>query len=401
MPGTKNHVTVPKAYQGREQTYIKHELLRVYLKRLFLIIGMSAQQLGVSELCYVDGFAGPWQDESDDISSTSIAISLEILDECRKELEKQNRSIRIRALYVEKNKPAFARLEHYLHERTPMGIETKALEGDFIELQQAILDWSGNKGFAFFFLDPKGWTPVGVKVLRPLLARPQSEFLINFMYDFVSRAASMRDYQEHMVALLGNVPDADNLHGTAREKRLLNIYRQNLKLWMPATPRWPARSAYVRVLDRHKERTKYHLVYLTSHPHGIVVFMQISEALEPVQKLVRASTKQASRIKKTGQAELFVPTDLAEIEEQPVDIAEVENFWLTCLSTEPKKFGEAEFADLLEETDWLPGDLQRALGNLIASGAVCNLDAEGKRKSRFLHFEKKYGERLQLTGSEK
>lgn len=69
-------VSVPDAYRGREQSYIKHELLRAYLKRLFLIVGMGAHRLGVHELSYVDCFAGPWQDESRDLGSTSIAISL-------------------------------------------------------------------------------------------------------------------------------------------------------------------------------------------------------------------------------------------------------------------------------------------------------------------------------------
>lgn len=140
--------------------------------------------------------------------------------------------------------------------------------------------------------------------------------------------------------------------------------------------------------------------YLTSHPHGITVFMAISEELEPVQRFVRVSTKQTSRIERSGQDELWIAGDLANTDEQPVDIAEVEQFWLEQLSDRPIRFGEAEFADLLEKTDWLPGDLQRALGNLIAKGKVCNLDSTGKRKSRFLHYEKN-GERLQLTGSKK
>ncbi|MEK6209604.1 MAG: three-Cys-motif partner protein TcmP [Pseudomonadota bacterium] len=398
MPDRRNADALPAAYQGKEPSFIKHELLRAYLKRLFLIIGMSAQKLGITELCYVDGFAGPWLDESDDLGSTSIAISLGILDECKRELEEQGRPVRIRALYVEKEKAPFTRLERYLRERTPTGIEAKPLEGDFVNLQRTILDWCGSAAFAFFFLDPKGWKSVGVKALQSLLARPQSEFLITFMYDFVTRFMSKQDLETHMLDLLGEKPSVGELHGLGREKYVLSIYRRNLKQLMPAKVRWPARSAYVRVLDRARERTKYHLVYLTSHPHGITVFMEISEALEPVQKLVRASTKQASRIEKTGQGELWTAKDMADADEQPVDIAEVEQFWLERLSDQPIKFGEAEFADLLEETDWLPGDLQRALGNLIATGKVCNLDAEGKRISRFLHFEKKNGERLQMTG---
>jgi three-Cys-motif partner protein len=394
MPNRRNADALPAAYRGKEPSYIKHELLRSYLKGLFLIIGMSAQKLGVTELCYVDGFAGPWLDESDDLGSTSIAISLDILDECKRELEKQGRPVRIRALYVEKEKAPFTRLEHYLRERALVGIEAKALPGDFVDLQEKVLEWCGATAFAFFFLDPKGWISVGVKALQPLLKRPQSEFLITFMYDFVTRFVSKQDLETHMIELLGEAPNVGELHGLAREKYVLNIYRRNLKRLMPAKTHWPARSAYVRVLDRKKDRTKYHLVYLTGHHHGIVVFMEISEALEPVQKLVRASTKQASRVEKSHQEELFAPRDLVDSHDQVVDVTEVEQFWLERLSEHAKRFGETEFADLLEETDWFPGDLQRALGNLITAGKVRNLDMTNPRRTRFLHFENG-GERLQ------
>lgn len=69
MPDTKNNGTVPDTYQGREQAYIKHRLLEGYLEKLFLIVGMSSSKLGITELCYVDCFAGPWGDESEDMSS--------------------------------------------------------------------------------------------------------------------------------------------------------------------------------------------------------------------------------------------------------------------------------------------------------------------------------------------
>jgi hypothetical protein len=295
---------------------------------------------------------------------------------------------------------AFDRLEHHVREHTPAGIEAKALPGDFVELQQVVLDWCGTAAFAFFFLDPKGWKPVGVKVLQPLLARPQSEFLITFMYEFVGRFASKQDLEMHMLDLLGESPGVGDLHGLAREKHILNIYRRNLKRLMPVKHHWPARSAYVRVLDRERDRTKYHLVYLTSHPHGIVVFMDISEALEPVQKLVRASTKQASRIEKSGQEELFAAGDLVASDDEVVDIAAVEQFWLEQLPDQPKRFRESEFADLLEETDWFPDDLQRALGNLISAGKARNLDMKKPRPRRVLHFENN-GELLQrLRGNQ-
>lgn len=400
MTGKSGSILLPEAYRGREQAYVKHCLLEGYLKKLFLIVGMSAARLGIREMRYVDCFAGPWGDESEAIESTSIAVSLRVLSKCRQALENQGIRVQFRALYVERDPKAFARLKRYLNEREDDGIDAESLEGDFVELRPAILEWASRDSFAFFFVDPTAWRPVSVRVLEPLLQRPQSEFLINFMYDFVSRTASMHDFQPQIEELLGEEPDLGRLHGTEREKALLGIYRRNLKKSVPTEAQSPARSAYVRVLDPEKNRPKYHLVYLTSHPRGIIEFMEISEKLDLVQKRVRAATQQRKRIAKTGMGELFGSDEHVRDEQGHASLDEVERFWIGCLGEEPRRFGQAEFADMLEETDWFPGDFQRALGNLIASGRVCNLDAAKKRRTRFLHPEKR-GERLQLIEGRK
>ena len=92
---------------------------------------------------------------------------------------------------------------------------------------------------------------------------------------------------------------------------------------------------------------------------------------------------------------MFGAPEQADGQEGHVSVSEVEKYWLDRLTPAPRLFGEKEFADMLEETDWFPSDLQRALGNLMKQGLVQNLDAPGKRRSRFLHYEKD-GERLQL-----
>jgi len=79
---------------------------------------------------------------------------------------------------------------------------------------------------------------------------------------------------------------------------------------------------------------------------------------------------------------------------------QVEQLWLKLLSAEPRRIGHAEFADMLETTDWFPSDHQRALGSLLGKGMVRNLDAAKRRRTRFLHLDKG-GERLQLTGEMK
>lgn len=398
MSGGDDNGMMPEAYLGNETGYIKHQLLKNYLKKLIMIIGMSAKKLGISELCYVDCFAGPWRDESDDLSSTSIAISLDILEECLTELKKHDQSVKMRALYVENDEQAFARLDSYLESRSTNNphFSAERLHGDFVELRPKILEWCGNEAFVFFFIDPKNWEPVSINILAKLLARPRSEFIITFMYDFLNRFIEWEKLHDQMSLLLGQLPDLKGLSSSDREERILDIYRENLKSKITSNAGWPARSAYLRVLDRQKERTKYHLVYLTTHPRGIIEFMTISEKVEVVQKQVRGTTKLSEEEKKSGMSDLFRDDENCfQGAEDVQDAMVAELAWLSRITECPKIFDEKIFAEIIEETNLTPSDLQKALGKLIKENRVINLDEKGKRRSKFLHYEKH--ERLRLS----
>ncbi|MBR7784440.1 hypothetical protein, partial [Undibacterium luofuense] len=125
------HEIIPTAYVGREQAYIKHLLLDGYLERLLYIVGWSANLLGHDEIIFVDCFAGPWQDESNDLGSTSIAISMNLLSKVQYALKAVNKPVKFRAVYVEKNDQAFARLESFLSKNSPRNVPTSAIHGDF------------------------------------------------------------------------------------------------------------------------------------------------------------------------------------------------------------------------------------------------------------------------------
>ena len=74
----------------------------------------------------------------------------------------------------------------------------------------------------------------------------------------------------------------------------------------------------------------------------------------------------------------------------------VDAFLQRTLAAGESRIGTAEFADILETTNWLPGDLQGSLVRLVKAGTVRNLDADAsKRRTKPLHFEK--AERLQLA----
>lgn len=62
----------PDAYEGREQTYLKHFVLKNYLERVAYNI-FSFQD----NFAYVDCFSGPWKSGSQSYEDTSFKIAID------------------------------------------------------------------------------------------------------------------------------------------------------------------------------------------------------------------------------------------------------------------------------------------------------------------------------------
>jgi three-Cys-motif partner protein len=390
--------TVPAVYEGRIPALVKHTLLKSYLEKLVLIIGMNGRKAGKAEICYVDCFAGPWGSDDEDLDGTSIALSLKTLAACKAELAKRGVDARMRALYIEKDKAAFKKLAKFLAERATSEVEHDCRNGDFVDLRDDILNWCGTSAFTFFFVDPKGWTPIVIDVMEPLLKRPRSEFLINFIYDFINRTMSISAFEDDMRKLLRRSVDVDDMSPSEREKALLGAYRDGLKSCVPTgRAEFRARTAYVGVMHPSQERTKYHLVYLTSHHTGVVEFMDISEKVDIVQARVRAATKLEQKEKFSGMGDLFADEAAPDSGQGRSSQDEVDAFWREYLHAGERRIDTATLADILEATDWFPGELQASLVRLVKAGELTNLDADAsKRRSKPLHYEKQ-GERLKLV----
>ena len=379
-----------ESYRGREQTYIKHKLLAAYLERLFMIIGLFQPVIR-----YVDCFSGPWKEKDETLQDTSIGISLEIMKKCRDGIIKMGKTVSFQALFIEKDKAGFEKLKDHLIKIKSPGIELSARQGDFFELRDEILSWCGERDFAFFFIDPTGWKKVvEISTLAPLLKRPNSEFLINFMYDFLLRTHTQDSFQEDMREIFGETPKTMDMTSKQREKFLIDLYRSRLKQIAPSIGGKP-RVAHVPILYPLRDRSFYHLVYLTRHPRGIVVFMEESEKLDFVQRQVREQAKKNNRERKTGQLEFSFYNDVNP--ETQVDLKDVKAYWLSKLSLQPRSFGIKQLADMIEETGWFESDFQTAFKELTEDGVVANLDDKtNRRRKRFVHFDAAHSSGEQL-----
>jgi len=378
---------IDKYYEGREHSAIKHELLKGYLEKLLFIIGIS----GVKEITYVDCFAGPWSDESEGLHGTSIAISLDRLKLVREGLAANNKiyDIKFRAIYVEEQKSRYAKLKDFLDKNCPSYIEHYALHGDYSKLQDDILSKCGN-GFTFFFIDPKGWTDVGMQYLSKLLQRQNSEFLITFMYDSLNRFVGLDDLRDQVSQLLGNIDEKwianlQSMDPKKREEEVVQRYRDQLVSTMGGTGANKPRSFPATVLNKDKNKTIYHMVYLTRHPKGIIEFSRISEKVEIIQRRVRHERRD-----KCARQMSLIPIEDSDLRDQfAADIEDVKQFWMDHLSGKPTTYNKADLADWLEQTGWLENDFQQAFKELQKEKQVENLDdTTNRRKKWFVHFDK-------------
>lgn len=369
-------MSIPADYIGREQAYVKHTILRTYLTRLFMIIGRNEATIN-----YVDCFAGPWEDETEELRSTSIGISLSQMKMCAGALKKNfNKQVKFRALYIEKDPEAFKRLSTFIAKQNSPAIEAACIEGDYTTLIPQIATWCDNN-FTFFFVDPKGWKKIiGGETLAPLLKLEKTEFLINLMYDFANRAASIEKHEEDMLELLGEKLTFCGSETTQeRQSLILSKYRKNIDCY------YQGRSAFVPIQRPGKERVLYFLIYLTRHPLGINIFKEASEKMLLTQRITQQEIKLRKQQEKQPITDLFADEEV-EIDVEPEDNRlAAKDYLLKLFASGPLLIDYSTWSEILEQTDLYPTDFQLAMKELIKDRLIINMDADvARRKTKFI-----------------
>jgi three-Cys-motif partner protein len=292
-------------YTGREQSYVKHVFLERCLERL---VYKTASVF--DHIVYVDGFAGPWQSANEKLEDTSFGIALNALRRAKASYKERNRSVKMSAFLVEQDPEPYRRLAE-VPARFP-DIDVRTYGDDFLVVMPKILGDIAASAFTFFLIDPKGWS-IPLKTLTPLLARPNSEVILNFMFDFINRAASIKD--PLVVAGLdqlipkGNwrvtleAAESANPEGLSSEGRkaiLVEAFASNLAKLGSYT--YVAETTVLRPVS---DRTLYCLFYATRHAKGIEVFRDSQVEALKEQSVTRAAVKLKQAQAKSGQAEIF------------------------------------------------------------------------------------------------
>jgi three-Cys-motif partner protein len=303
---------VSDPYRDREQTKTKHFLLKHYLQAL------AFKVLRYFDLTYIDGFSGPWKTETEDFADSSFMIAISVLKDAQEQILRQTgRRPRVRCFFSENNRAAFTKLAAAVaaHNRPEEVFEIKTFFGDFENAIGEIEQFIG-RSFALIFIDPTGWTGYPFEKIKSLLDRPRREVLINFMYDFVNRAAAMSD--EKTVASLDQI-----LGGPRWEDRLdtaLSRGKAVEKLFRDAL-RQAGNFEYIvsTKIDRPTaDRPHFFIVYGTNSDNGLEAFREIEYRALRGQARDRANAKDRRREERIGAKDLFFGVD-ADFREASID----------------------------------------------------------------------------------
>jgi len=213
-------------YVGREQTLVKHYLLKDYLAALANIIGQR-----YDSITYVDCFSGPWKAASEQYEDTSFGIALSELKKARNQLDTHfGRHVVMRCFFVEKSPRAYQELKSFVNRAKELGFEVRVEQGRFEDLISEITAFvkASPHSFSFCFIDPKGWKAVAIRTLKPLLRLDRSEVLINLMTSHLHRfektqdLSSLFDSEAYGERLSG-------LNGQALDDEMVEIYSERLR----------------------------------------------------------------------------------------------------------------------------------------------------------------------------
>ncbi|MGZ8900954.1 MAG: three-Cys-motif partner protein TcmP [Limisphaerales bacterium] len=286
-----------RLYEGREQTLVKHIILRNYLLRLALIVGSWSKAIH-----YIDCFSGPWNVRGENYEDSSFGIAISELRKAREKLSERSIPLKLRCFFLEENPIAYSKLAAFTEQIDDIEVETQSKR-----LEESISDIlsfhkRSKPSFPFVFIDPTGWTGFPLNLIRPLLQLKPSEVLINFMTWHARRFIESEQERANFDALFGDSDwrsEIAGLSGDERDDAMVRLYASRIR-----EAGQYAFVAYTPVLHRADDTTHFHLIYATRSEKGLEVFKDAERQAVALMEQKRAEAQQSKRTA-GGQTLLF------------------------------------------------------------------------------------------------
>jgi three-Cys-motif partner protein len=334
---------VTDPYSGREQTKAKHFILKRYLQAL------AFKVLRFYDITYVDAFSGPWETKTEDFLDSSFMIAISVLKDAQQKIQLQTeRRPKISCFFSENNRQAYTKLAAAIapFHKPEENFEIETYFGEFENAISEIQTFISSS-FPLIFIDPTGWKGYSFSKIGALFSRPKCEVLINFMYDFVNRAASMSDTKtiSSLDPILGGPGWETRLDpNLSRGRAVEKLFRDNLAIvgnfdFVVSTK-----------IDRPTaDRPHFFIAYGTKSRDGLKAFRETEYNVLKLNARDRADAKERKRESRSGSSDLFSGLD-ADIQETTID--EIVEEQKTLASQEVlnilREFGPISFSGLWE-----------------------------------------------------
>lgn len=286
----------PSNYEGRGPALVKHTFINTYLPTLIAKIASR-----YDEFVYVDLFAGPWDERTEDLSDTAFGIAVAAMRGGKSVWKRNGRSVKMTAHLVDINEDAIEK-QKLLIARYP-DVDFHQHQGTAEEKLPSILASIPASAFCFGFIDPKGVPDI--RRFQSLIQRPNTEILLNFMFEFANRFAGT----ERMPTLEWLTENGERdafrekirgLSGKEREDALTN--RARFALARMGEFRFaPA----ITVDEEDADRCLYKLIFLSRHEKGIQVFRNAQRVALEIQGKNRSGRKSTKRATQSGMEDMF------------------------------------------------------------------------------------------------
>ena len=249
-------------YRDREQSEAKHQILRRYITPFAYKILQTYPSLD-----FIDGFSGPWKNnDTDNLTDTSIGISLRTLSSVAVSLGHKPGSPRIRCIFNEADPTAYAQLHAFVarsRSEFPL-VKICTFQGEFATNAPAIKS-AADHSFQLLFVDPTGYTGFPPQSLSHFRGR-STELIVNVMRSFIERFVSgnHRDQESALIGLVG-AKRAQYLKDTgltieSLEAEYLSMLRGTLGYKF---------AGYSPIHNPDKNQIHFNLAYATNHPEGM------------------------------------------------------------------------------------------------------------------------------------
>ncbi len=249
-----------------EQTQMKHKVVTDYFK-------IWATKLGQHHIAYFfDCFGGCGAYlEKETIHYGSPFLAAKVATDLKESLDRKTEII-----VTEREKENY---ENLLKVKDDISKELTVVPRignmsfeDYMQLDWTIRTYKNPNSPVFFFIDPFGYS-LNFSDIKDIMRYQRNEMVINFMYDYISRFINTDDnpkleetYDQFFGC--GEWRDARNLSGDEREKKLVDIYKRQLK--KSAKFVFPYKLSFP---DR--DRTYYYLFHATNNIGGCSIMKSV------------------------------------------------------------------------------------------------------------------------------